>query len=48
MELARETGVILAEAMTIYHMPVYKKLNEILASGKLGRTEADSDEFWQL
>ncbi len=36
MELARENGVILAEAMTIYHMPVYKKLNEILASGKLG------------
>ncbi len=36
MELARENGVILAEAMTIYHMPIYKKLNEILASGKLG------------
>lgn len=36
MELARENRVILAEAMTIYHMPIYKKLNEILASGKLG------------
>ena len=23
--------------MTIYHMPVYKKLNEIIASGQLGR-----------
>lgn len=27
----------LDEAMTIYHMPVYKKLNEIIASGQLGR-----------
>ena len=22
--------------MTIYHMPIYKKLNEIISSGKLG------------
>ena len=35
--LAKENNVILAEAMTIYHMPVYKKLNEIIASGQLGR-----------
>ena len=37
VSLAKENNVILAEAMTIYHMPVYKKLNEIIASGQLGR-----------
>ena len=33
--LADEKGVIIGEAMTIYHMPVYKKLREILDSGRL-------------
>ena len=28
--LANEKGVIIGEAMTIYHMPIYKKLREIL------------------
>ncbi len=36
INLAEENGVVLAEAMTIYHMPIYKKLNEIISSGKLG------------
>ena len=27
-QLAKENGVIFAEAMTIYHMPIYKKLKE--------------------
>lgn len=36
MELAEKNHVILAEAMTIFHMPIYKKLNEIIVSGKLG------------
>ena len=35
--LARENGVVLAEAMTIYHMPLYRALREHLASGALGR-----------
>lgn len=34
--LAKENGVVLAEAMTIYHMPVYRRLNEIIRSGRLG------------
>ncbi|WIW71324.1 hypothetical protein [Anaerosinus gibii] len=34
--MAKEKGVILAEAMTIYHMPLYKKLKEFIASGMLG------------
>lgn len=34
--LARKHQVVLMEAMTLYHMPIYKKLKEILKSGKLG------------
>lgn len=34
--LAEENHVVLAEAMTIFHMPIYRKLNEIIESGKLG------------
>lgn len=36
VEAAEKNNVVLAEAMTIYHMPIYKKLNEIIASGALG------------
>lgn len=35
--LAREKGVVLAEAMTIYHMPLYRRLLERVNSGSLGR-----------
>ncbi|MBE5955162.1 MAG: Gfo/Idh/MocA family oxidoreductase [Lachnospiraceae bacterium] len=34
--LAKENNVILAEAMTIYHMPIYKELARLKKSGKLG------------
>lgn len=34
--LAAANNLVLAEAMTIYHMPLYKKLNEIIGSGRLG------------
>lgn len=37
ISLAKENNVILAEAMTLYHMPLYRKLNEVIATGKLGR-----------
>lgn len=33
---AESSHAILAEAMTIYHMPLYKKLHEIAVSGELG------------
>ena len=36
IELAEKNNVVLAEAMTIYHMPLYKKLKEIVESGALG------------
>lgn len=35
-KIADENHVILAEAMTIYHMPLYKKLHEQIQSGDLG------------
>ena len=35
-KLADQHHVILAEAMTIYHMPLYKKLHEIIQSNALG------------
>ena len=34
--LAKENGVIFAEAMTIYHMPLYKKLWQLIETGKTG------------
>ena len=36
VKIAEEKGLILGEAMTIYNMPLYKKLNEIVKLGKLG------------
>ena len=36
IQLAEENHVKLAEAMTIFHMPIYRKLSEIVESGKLG------------
>ncbi len=36
VKIAEEKGLILGEAMTIYNMPLYKKLNEIIKLGKLG------------
>lgn len=35
-QCAKEHGVILAEAMTLYHMPIYKQLADLVASGDLG------------
>lgn len=37
VSLARENGVVLAEAMTIYHMPLYRELRKRVASGALGK-----------
>lgn len=34
--LARKNGLVLAEAMTIFHMPLYRRLRGILNSGALG------------
>ena len=36
MKLAAEHGVVLAEAQTIYHMPIYQKLAEMMRAGSFG------------
>lgn len=36
IHLAEDNHVVLAEAMTIFHMPIYRQLSEIVNSGKLG------------
>lgn len=45
MELAALHNVVIGEAMTIYHMPVYKKLKQILDSGKLGKVNLITMNF---
>lgn len=37
VNLAKEKNLILAEAMTIYNMPLYAELEKIINSGKLGK-----------
>ena len=36
VKLAEEHHVVLAEAQTIYHMPIYRKLAEAMAEGRFG------------
>lgn len=45
MELAALHNVVIGEAMTIYHMPVYKKLKKILDSGRLGKVNLITMNF---
>ena len=44
-KLADDKGLVLAEAMTIWHMPLYKKLWEIVRSGRLGRVQIITMNF---
>lgn len=37
VELAEKNKVILGEAMTVYHMPLYKKLTNMYKAGEFGR-----------
>lgn len=43
--LAKKNKVIIAEAMTIYHMPLYKKLNKIIEDGLLGNVNLITMNF---
>ena len=44
LALAKENNVIFAEAMTIWHMPLYKKLWELIDAGKTGTYMPDEKE----
>ena len=43
--LAQQKHLILAEAMTIWHMPLYKKLWQIVESGELGKVQMITVNF---
>lgn len=44
-ELADKNGLVVAEAMTIWHMPLYKELWSIIESGELGRVQMITVNF---
>lgn len=46
--LAKEKNLIVTEAMTIYHMPLYKKLRRIIDDGKLGKIKMIQVNFGSL
>lgn len=48
MKLAKEKKLVLAEAMVIYHMPLYRKLKEIAQSGSLGKLKMIQVSFGSL
>lgn len=43
--LAKEKKLVLAEAMTIWHMPLYKELWKIIKSGELGKVQMITMNF---
>ncbi|WP_238860730.1 Gfo/Idh/MocA family oxidoreductase [Clostridium sp. YIM B02569] len=48
VDLANRKNLIVAEAMTIYHMPLYKKLRKIVDDGKLGKIKMIQVNFGSL
>lgn len=48
MKLAEEKNLVLAEAMVIYHMPLYHKLKEIAQEGSLGKLKMIQVSFGSL
>jgi len=48
VEFAKEKNLIVAEAMTIYHMPLYKKLRKLVDEGKLGKIKMIQVNFGSL
>ena len=45
ISLANEKNLILAEAMTVWHMPIYKKLWQIIKDGELGKVQIITMNF---
>lgn len=48
VSLAKEKNLIVTEAMTIYHMPLYKKLRGLVDDGKLGKIKMIQVNFGSL
>ena len=45
VSLAKSKNLMIGEAMTIWHMPIYKKLWDILDSGELGKVQIITANF---
>lgn len=45
VKLAKKNSVVIGEAMTIYHMPIFKELKKILDSDELGRVNLITANF---
>lgn len=45
VKLAKKNGVVIGEAMTIYHMPIFKEVKKILDTGELGRVNLITANF---
>jgi len=48
VNLAKEKNLVVLEAMTIYHMPLYKKLRGLVDDGKLGKIKMIQVNFGSL
>lgn len=48
VRLAEEKQLVVAEAMTIFHMPLYKKLRQLINEGKLGKIKMIQVSFGSL
>ena len=48
VSLAKEKNLIVTEAMTIYHMPLYKELRRLVDDGKLGKIKMIQVNFGSL
>ncbi|CCI84444.1 trans-1,2-dihydrobenzene-1,2-diol dehydrogenase [Lactobacillus pasteurii DSM 23907 = CRBIP 24.76] len=47
-QLAKEKGLILTEGFTLYHMPIYQKVLEMIKDGKLGQIKMIQVNFGSL
>lgn len=47
-QLAKEKGLILTEGFTLYHMPVYQQVKQLIADGKLGEIKLVQVNFGSL
>lgn len=47
-KLAKEKGLILTEGFTLYHMPIYKKVTDLIKSGNLGQIKMIQVNFGSL
>lgn len=47
-QLAKEKGLILTEGFTLYHMPIYQKVLEMIKDGKLGQIKMVQVNFGSL